>query len=60
MLSWQASRIGNDKLISCSSLYTGDLSIHVVPAIRLGIGVLGGAVIDAQVSKWLNVCSCAQ
>ncbi|KAJ7114949.1 hypothetical protein C8R44DRAFT_984268 [Mycena epipterygia] len=27
---------------------TGDLSIHVVPSIQMGISVLGGAVIDAQ------------
>ncbi|KAJ7864454.1 hypothetical protein B0H14DRAFT_2736332 [Mycena olivaceomarginata] len=27
---------------------SGDLSIHVVPSIQLGISVLGGAVIDAQ------------
>ena len=27
----------------------GDLSIHVVPTVQLGISVLGGAVIDAQV-----------
>ncbi|KAK7017177.1 hypothetical protein R3P38DRAFT_2784858 [Favolaschia claudopus] len=26
----------------------GDLSLHVVPAIQMGISVLGGAVIDAQ------------
>ncbi|KAJ7717903.1 hypothetical protein B0H14DRAFT_3170880 [Mycena olivaceomarginata] len=57
MLSWQASRIGNDKWISCSSSCTGrpgDPSIHVVPAIRLGISVLGGAVIDAQASVRIN------
>ncbi|KAJ7488142.1 hypothetical protein FB451DRAFT_1226548 [Mycena latifolia] len=27
---------------------TGDLSIHIVPSIQLGLSVLGGAVIDAQ------------
>ncbi|KAJ7064104.1 hypothetical protein C8F01DRAFT_1229630 [Mycena amicta] len=27
---------------------TGDLSIHAVPALQLGLSVLGGAIIDAQ------------
>lgn len=28
---------------------SGDLSVHILPQLELGISVLGGAVLDAQV-----------
>lgn len=33
----------------------GDLSVHIVPQVQMGISILGGALVDAQVSgKKLN------
>lgn len=32
----------------------GDLSIHMVPSVRLGISILGGAVLDANVSDLVS------
>ena len=32
-----------------STALEGDVSIHLVPAIQIGVNVLNGAVIDAQV-----------
>ena len=36
------------RLLALTTL-EGDVSIHLVPAIQIGINVLNGAVIDAQV-----------
>jgi hypothetical protein len=28
----------------------GDLSVHIVPQVQMGVSILGGALVDAQVS----------
>jgi hypothetical protein len=35
--------------ISTLTILAGDVSIHLVPAIQIGVNVLGGALLDAQV-----------
>ncbi len=32
----------------------GDLSVHIVPQVQMGVSILGGALVDAQASSVIS------